>query len=181
MATYSSNLGDLALPSAARAMHLAQVQLSGDPLARALFLTSRFECAAGRAADAVRHVLQAEPHIGNDNLLHSIFPLAEARARHANGEQRLAIDAATRAIELMEGRSQSHYIGLAYLKRGSARLSLGEPHVREDVESALHYLERGATLSDRLEALALSATVTRNRVHRREAEELRHLLTAATG
>lgn len=181
MAAYSSNPRDIAWPAATRAIQLAQEHLAGDPLARTLFLVSRYACAAGRPRDAVQAVLKAKPHVGNNNLLLSIYPLAEARAQHASGDAQSTIDAATRAIAMMEGRSSSHYIGLAYLKRGSARLSLGEQHVREDVDAALQYLERGAPLNDRLEALSLSASVTRNRIHIREADELRHLLSAAAG
>ena len=181
MAAYSSDPHEIAWPAATRAMRLAQEHLAGDPLARTSFLFSRFACAAGHSREAVRAVLYGKEHIENNNLMQAIFPLAEARACHANGEEERTIEAATRAIALMEGRSRSHYIGLAYLKRGSARLTLGEPHVREDVDAALEYLERGAPLGDRLEALSLSAAVTRNRVHRREADELRHLLSAAAG
>lgn len=181
MATYASNPEAAVTLWAARAIRLGQEHLTGDPLARTLFIGSRFECAADRPHDAVRHVLDALPHVANDLLLQSVYHLAEARARHANGDFDRSIASATRAIDMMERRSRSHYIGLAYLKRGSARHRQGNAFVRDDVEAAIHYLERGAPLNDRLEALALSADVTLNRVHRREAEELRHLLAAAAG
>lgn len=181
MATYASNPHDVVTLWASRAMRLGEEHLTGDPLARTLFIGSRFECAAGRARDALRHVESAEPHVAHNPLLQGVYHLAESRARHANGEFDRSIAAATRAIELMEHRSRSHYIGLAYLKRGSARRSQGCACVRDDVEAAIAYLERGAPLKDRLDALSLSADVTLNRAHRREAEELRHLLAAAAG
>ncbi len=181
MSTYGSNPQEGASLWASRAMRLGAEHLSGDPLARTLFIGSRFECAAGRPADALAHVLQAEPHVRGNNLLQAIFHLAQARACQANGDHQRSIDAATQAIQMMEGRSHSHYIGLAYLKRGSSRALRKSPQAREDVECAISYLERGAPLNDRMEALTLSASVTRNRVHRREAEELRHLLAAASG
>ena len=126
MATYSSNPLDLACPAANRAMQLAREHLSGDPLARTLFLASRFECAAGRPGEAVRLVLEAKPHIENNNLLLAIYPLAEARARHANGEQQRTIEADTVVIAAGQERNDAllpsiRALGVPYRVVGGAK------------------------------------------------------------
>jgi len=180
MALYASGFAQQSVEWANRAIAIARDTLSVDPLARTLFIASRFESAAGLGAQAVRHVLEARPHVRNNGLLSAIFPGAIARARRAAGEVAGVIEAATESIRLMEGRSDSPYIGLAYFQRAAARHTRGDKNIEEDVDAALNYLRRGAPLNDQLNALELSFLVTGNRRHRSEAAEIKHVLTAAS-
>jgi len=180
MALYASGAGEESLQWSHRALALARESLSGDPLARTLFITSRFESAMGLGAAAVRHVLEARPHVEHHGLLGAIYYGALSRARRAAGEVEGVIEAASENIRLMEGRSESPYIGLAYLQRASARHRRGDEKLNEDVEAAVDYLLRGAPLNDQVNALELSYLVTGNRRHRKEAAEIKHVMTAAS-
>lgn len=180
MSLYASGCEPESLQWAHRALGIARESLSGDPMARTLFITSRFESALGLGAQAVAHVLEARPLVEHHGLLHAIYYGALSRARRAAGEVEGVIEAATENIRLMEGRSDTPYIGLGYLQRAAARHQRGDAQVAEDAEAAVEYLRRGAPLNDQVNALELSFLVTGNKRHRNEAAEIKHVISAAS-
>jgi hypothetical protein len=96
--------------------------------------------------------------------------LVEARIHEAADDAAGAQDAATRSIETLERLCKSHYIGLAYTTRAATIRSL---RAAPDLEAAIAYLRNGGSTDDLARALELSASLTGNRRHQREAHELR--------
>lgn len=180
MSLYASGSARESVEWAHRALGIARESLSGDPMARTLFITSRFESAYGLGAQAVAHVLEAKPLVEHHGLLNAIYYGALARARRAAGEIEGVIEAASQNIRLMEGRSDSPYIGLGYLQRAAARHQRGDAEVADDAEAAVDYLLRGAPLNDQVNALELSFRVTGNKRHRNEAAEIKQVVSAAS-
>lgn len=162
------------LAHAHAALALARASFAGDPLARTLFVTSRVESAMGRHADSLGRLREAAPHVGNTGLMRGILHVAEARVHRAAGCAQETIAAATRAIDTLESKStHSHYIGMPYLARATARHATGAHHVHDDVEASIFYLERGGSVKDLALAFELSYTVRGKRTHLERARELR--------
>ncbi len=158
------------------ALSLARASFSGDPFARTCFLTSRVESAIGHHEDSLARLSEAEPHTGKAGLMRSILYVAQARVHRASGSQAETIASATLAIDALESKNHSHYIGMPYLARATARRHAAQPGVREDTEAAVYYLERGGSVKDLALALELSATVCGKRSHSERARELRAAL-----
>lgn len=161
-----------ALPLVHRAVELGLSMLEGDPLIRTLFITARVEGACGLGDAALQRLQTARPLAHNHGLLRGILEVAEARARRQRGEVNETIAASTRAIDTLEGRAKTHYLGIPYLARAIACAKSGADS-RDDVERALFYLDRGGALGDKARAFELSFEVTRNRKHLDAARELR--------
>jgi hypothetical protein len=155
-----------------RAIDLGTVVLDADPLIRTLFITARIEGASGMGDRALARLHRARPLAQNHGLLRGILEVAEARARRQRGEVMETIESATRAIEAVEGRAKTHYLGIPYLARAIAREKIGADN-RDDIERALFYLENGGALFEKARALELSFNVTGNRRHLEAARELR--------
>jgi tetratricopeptide (TPR) repeat protein len=158
------------------ALSLARAFFSGDPFARTMFLTSRVESAIGDHEHALARLREAEPHTGTRGLMRSILYVAQARVHRASESHRETIVSATQAIETLESKSHTHYIGMPYLARAAAR-QIGEREgAREDADAAVHYLERGGSVRDFALALELSAKICGRRAHLERARELRAAL-----
>lgn len=162
------------LPYVHHALSIAQTALDGDPFIRTLFMTARLEGAAGNSASALRRLQTAEPLAQNHGLLRGILEVAQARARRQQGNSETTISASTKAIDALEGRALTHYLGIPYLARAAARAQLGFD-ARGDVERAMYYLDRGGSLVDQADALELSYRFTRNRRDLQLSRELRHV------
>lgn len=161
------------LAHAHAALSLARASFAGDPLARTLFLTSRVESAAGRHEDSLSRLREADPHAGKTGLMRGILHVAQARVHRAAGSAPETIAAATQAIDSLESKNHSHYIGMPYLARAASRHGTGEQNVREDAEAAVFYLERGGSVKDLALSLELSYKVCGKRAHLEQARELR--------
>lgn len=161
------------LPHAHAALDLARTAFSGDPLARTLFLTSRVESAAGLHGDSLLRLHEADPHVGKTGLMRGILHVAEARVHRESGYGDGAIAAASRAIETLGAKSQSHYLGIAYIARARAHYCAGSAQMRDDTEAAMFYLERGGSIKDLALALELSYKIFGKRAHLERARELR--------
>ena len=161
-----------ALPFVHRAIELGAAVLDDDPLIRTLFITARIEGGSGLGDQALTRLHRARPLAQNHGLLRGILEVAEARARRQRGEVIETIESATRAIEAVEGRANTHYLGIPYLARAIAREKVGADN-RDDIERALFYLDNGGALAEKARALELSFNVTGNRRHLEAAQELR--------
>ncbi len=161
-----------ALPMVERAVELAAASLSGDPFIRTLFITARIEGACGLGERALERLERARPLAENHGLLRGILEVAEARARRQRGEVPETITSATRAIDALEGRARTHYLGIPYLARAIAHEKIGVQNI-DDIDRALYYLDCGGSLFDKARALELSYTATKNRRHLEAARELR--------
>lgn len=164
------------LAHAHAALSLARASFSGDPLARTLFLTSRVESALDLHGEALAHVREADPHVGKTGLMRAILYVAQARVHRAAKSIKETIESATRAIEELESKSHTHYIGMPYLARATARRASGDTRVHDDVEAAVFYLERGGSVKDLALSLELSAQVCGKRRDMERARELRAAL-----
>jgi len=154
------------------AIALGSSVLDGDPLIRTLFITARLEGASGDGDSALARLQMARPLAQNHGLLRGILEVAEARARRHRGEVDKTIAASSRAIDALEGRSLTHYLGIPYLSRAIALAKMGVDN-SSDVERAVYYLDRGGALVDKAAAYELSYRVTHNRKDLQQARDLR--------
>jgi|SRR5579884_1339941 len=161
-----------AVPIVQRAIELGSAVLDEDPLIRTLFITARIEGASGMGDSALARLRRARPLAEHHGLLRGILEVAEARARRQRGEVSETIASATRAIDALEGRAKTHYLGIPYLARAIARTKIGAEN-RDDIERALFYLDSGGALLEKARALELSYSVTGNRHDLEAARELR--------
>lgn len=154
------------------AVALGSSVLDGDPLIRTLFITARLEGASGNGDAALERLHVARPLAQNHGLLRGILEVADARARRHRGEVDKTIAASSRAIDALEGRALTHYLGIPYLSRAIALSKLGVDN-SSDVERAVYYLDRGGALVDKAAAFELSYRLTRNRKDLQQARDLR--------
>jgi tetratricopeptide (TPR) repeat protein len=164
------------LPHAHAALELARTSFSGDPMARTLFLTSRVESALNLHDASLARLREADPHVGRTGLMRGILYVAQARVHRAAAAVSETIESATRAIAELEPKNHSHYIGMPYLARATARRAAGDARVHEDVEAAVFYLERGGSVKDLALSLELSAQVCGKSRDMERARELRAAL-----
>lgn len=149
-----------ALRNAQHALDLGRAVLSGDPLARTHFITSRIEIYANALDGTQEHLQEARGLTHQDSLMGgAIADLVEARAHRAAGDAAATMASASKAIENFQRRCTStHYLGEAYLARAIAGHSLGRD-VRDDADAAVALLRRGGWLSDQHRALKFAAMV----------------------
>lgn len=175
LARAAVSAGDLdrAVAFAREALAQARCCLAGDELCRILTVNTRIEGAAGNGDIAVERIGEASGLLTKIGpYLRPIVFLCEADALLTAGRREAAFDSAQRAIDLLEGMNQSHYIGLAYLTRAEAK-----PHDarnrRDSIEAALDYLRKGGYTVDLARALEISAEATGNSAQAAEANDLR--------
>jgi hypothetical protein len=148
-----------ALRDARIALDLGRAVLSGDPLVRTHFISSRIEIYANALDGTLDHLREARELTQADSLLGMVTDLVEARVHRAAGNARATIASASKAIESFERRRTStHYLGEAYLARAIAGHALGRD-VRDDADAAVALLRRGGWLSDQDRAMKLAAMV----------------------
>jgi hypothetical protein len=163
---------EAALRDVRYALDLGRAVLSGDPMARTHYITSRVQVFAGRIEETLQHVGQARGLVPPDSLLGTIADIVQGRVHWAHHDASATFASASRAIDAFQRRKTStHYLGYAFLSRASAGERLGLD-VRTDAESAVHLLSRGGFVADQRRALELSARLTGNRRHEKIAREL---------
>ena len=144
-----------------QALSLGCSVLSGDPLARTHFISSRVEIYANELEDTLPRLQSARALVRSDSLMGTIVDLVEARVHRARHDAPATISAATAAIEGFERRNTStHYLGQAYLVRAMASDALGLD-AREDANAAVSLLARGGWISDQTRAAEIAARAAR--------------------
>ena len=163
---------EAALNDVRYALDLGRAVLSGDPLCRTHYITSRVQVFAGKIDETLTHIGEARSLVPPDSLLGTIAEIVEGRIHWARSDAAATFDAASRGIVAFQRRKTStHYLGYAFLSRALAGERLGVD-VRADAESAVHLLSRGGFIADQRRALELSARLTGNRRHEQIAREL---------
>lgn len=148
-----------ALRDARHALDLARAVLSGGPLARTHFISSRIEIYANELDGTLDHLREARDLTQEDSLLGMVTDLVEARVHRAAGNAKATVESASLAIEnFQRRRTSTHYLGEAYLARAIAGHALGRD-ARDDADAAVALLRRGGWISDQDRALKFAAEV----------------------